>query len=174
MRENILLVVGAAAALLLQIVLAPNIAIMGAMPNFVLVYVGIAAMLRQTDFLVGMAFAAGLVYDFAGTSMIGVMAALLTVAAFVASRAGAFFNSDTLTISLALSMATSLLVEVLYALFYVMTAGIPLFDALLMRALPCALYDCAMAIIIFPLLSYLFSAAAPSHTAPQSSTVRLR
>lgn len=48
MRESVLLVVGAVVAVVLQIVLAPNLVILGSMPDFVLVYVGIAAMLLQT------------------------------------------------------------------------------------------------------------------------------
>lgn len=174
MRSNVLLVVGAVCALLLQIILAPNIAIMGAMPNFVLVYVGVAAMVRHSDSVVVMAFFLGLAYDLVGNATLGVMAALLTLVAFAASRAAAFFGSETVSVSFALSMACSLFVEVCYAFAYVSMAGVPIVDALLMRALPCALYDCAMGLIVFPLLSYLFARSAPSHKAPQSSTVRLR
>ncbi len=174
MGETVLLVVGAAVSVVLQIVLAPNIAIVGAMPDFVLVYVGISAMLLKRDSVVVMAFVAGLVVDLMGTSTVGVCAGLFTLAAFAASRAAGFFGNDTLGATFAISMVCSLLVEVLFAGFYISTTGVPAGDALLQRALPCALYDCAMVLIALPILTHVFASAAPSHKAPSSSTVRLR
>lgn len=173
-RETVLLAVGAAVALLLQIALAPNIAILGAMPNIALVYAAVAAMLRSADSVLVCAFLLGLACDLVGNSAVGVMAALLLLAAFAASRAAATFGGETLAVSLAIAMVCSLVVEVAYATYYAAAAGAPFFDAVLMRALPCALYDCAAALIVYPLLSHLFAAAAPSHKAPRSSTVRLR
>ena len=55
MRESVLLVVGAV-VVVLQIVLAPNLVILGSMPDLVLVYVGIAAMLLRRDSVLVMAF----------------------------------------------------------------------------------------------------------------------
>ena len=63
MRESVLLVVGAVVAVVLQIVLAPNLVILGSMPDLVLVYVGIAAMLLRRDSVLVMAFFAGLAMD---------------------------------------------------------------------------------------------------------------
>ncbi len=174
MRESVLLVVGAAVSVVLQIVLAPNIAILGALPDFVLVYVAISAMLLKRDSVVVMAFVVGLLVDLMGTSTVGVCAGLFALAAFASSRAAGFFGNDTLGATFAISMVVSLLVEVLYAGFYVSAAGVPALDALGQRALPCALYDCAMVLITLPVLTHLFASAAPSHKAPSSSTVRLR
>lgn len=48
MRSELLpVVVGAVAALLLQIVLAPNIAVFSAMPNFLVVYVLVVGVLDR-------------------------------------------------------------------------------------------------------------------------------
>ena len=77
MRESVLLVVGAVVAVVLQIVLAPNLVILGSMPDFVLVYVGIAAMLLRRDSVLVMAFFAGLVMDLVGTSTVGVCGGFL-------------------------------------------------------------------------------------------------
>lgn len=174
MRETVILVVGSFAALVLQAVVAPNIAIMGAMPNFMLVYAGVSAMLHQGDASLVAACISGFVFDLATGGTVGVMAALLTLAAFATSKAGAVFGSDTLGVSLVVSMTCSLLVEVLYALFYVASAGVPVFDALFMRAVPCSLFDCAMGLIMFPLITMMFASAGPQHVAPSSSTIRLR
>ena len=105
MRESVLLVVGAVVAVVLQIVLAPNLVILGAMPDLVLVYVGIAAMLLRRDSVLVMAFFAGLAMDLVGTSTVGVCAGLYTLIAFLSSRAAGFFGNDTLGASLAISMA---------------------------------------------------------------------
>ena len=156
MREPVLLVVGAVVAVVLQIVLAPNLVILGAMPDLVLVYVGIAAMLLRRDSVLVMAFFAGLAMDLVGTSTVGVC------------------GNDTLGASFAISMGCFLLVEVLYAGFYILSVDVSVIEALGQRALPCALYDCAMALIVLPITTYMFAAAAPSHKAPTSSTVRLR
>lgn len=175
MRETVVLIIGGIVAFVLQFVLAPNISILGVMPNFVLAYVAIAAMLRQSDLVVVMAFILGLLTDLTGSASIGVMAALFTLAAFIASRAAESMGHDTLATSLLISMMASLVVEVCYALFYVATVDASITDVFLLRAIPCALYDCAMVLILMPLLSQLLERSAPSHTVPESSTVhRLR
>ncbi len=174
MRESVLLVVGAAVAFALQIVLAPNISILGAMPNFALVYVATSSMLAKRDMVPVVAFACGLALDLVGTHTVGVYAGLFVAASFAAMRASAFFGNDTLTATFAISVTCSLLVEVFYAGFYVSVSDVSAVSALVSRALPCALYDCAMVFIVLPVLSHLFASAAPSHKAPTSSTVRLR
>lgn len=48
-REGIVIAVGAVVALLLQIVVAPNIALFSAQPNFLLAYVLVVAIARPLD-----------------------------------------------------------------------------------------------------------------------------
>ncbi len=174
MRETVVLAIGAAVAFVLQIVLASNIAVLGVMPNFAVAYVASAAMVRQTDSVVVIAFLLGLATDLTNGGTVGLMAALLVLSAFIASRAAAQMGSDTVVASVLISMAGALLAEVCYALFYAIIAEVSVADVLLLRAIPCALYDCAVVLIVMPLLSFLVERAAPPHTAPQSSTVRLR
>lgn len=100
MRESVLLVVGAVVAVVLQIVLAPNLVILGAMPDLVLVYVGIAAMLLRRDSVLVMAFFAGLAMDLVGTSTVGVCAGLYTLSHFF--RAGRRVSSATIRLALRL------------------------------------------------------------------------
>lgn len=174
MRGSIFLFLAGLASLALQLILAPSIAIFGAMPNFVLVFVGVAAMFRPADSTMAVGFAVGMVYDLVTSGTPGVMAALLSLVAFCASRASMRLGNDTLSVSLLITMASALLVETCQALFYVATTDVGIVDALLMRALPCALYDCAVCLIVIPLLSALFARGASVHTAPESSTIRLR
>ena len=162
------------ASVALQLIVAPAISILGAMPNFVLVLVSVSAMTRPTDSMVVVGFAAGMLFDLVTCGTPGVMAALLALAAFCACRASERFGNDTLSLSMFIAMLCSLLVEVCYALFYVASTGVSAFDALLMRALPCALYDCAICLIALPLLAVVLSRVAPEHSAPESATIRLR
>lgn len=174
MRETVVLIVGGMAAYALQCVLAPNIAILGAMPNFCLAFVATAAMLRQSDDVIVVAFVLGLATDLFGGGTVGISAALFTLTAFIASRASALLGNETVAASLLISMAASFIAEAIYAFFYVATVGVPAWDAFALRAAPCALYDCAVVLIVMPLLSHVFTRGAPSHAAPESSTIRLR
>lgn len=44
MRENLGLIIGGIVALILQVALAPNVAILGAQPNFILVFIVAASL----------------------------------------------------------------------------------------------------------------------------------
>ena len=175
-RDSIFIGLGGIVALLLQIIVAPNIAAFYAMPNFILVYVGIIAMVRPEGWVYGMAFVLGLLYDLLGNNPVGLMAALLLIVVLVASRSFILFNNDTVFIPLMVSVFSSLLVEVLYAVSLLMFGlDVSLGDALLLRALPCALYDCAMGLIIFPLVTHiLMPMDSRLSVKPSTATVRLR
>ena len=175
-RDACIIGLGGVVALLLQIIVAPTIAVMYAMPNFILVYVGIVAMIRPEGWVYGMAFVLGLLYDLLGNNPVGLMAAMLLIVALFSSRAFMLFNNDTVFIPLTVSMIASLAVEVVYAVCLLLFGlDVLLSDALLLRALPCALYDCAMGLIIFPLLTHLL---VPMDTrlsvTPSTTTIRLR
>ena len=73
------------------------------------------------------------------------MALLLVIACFLASRVFSLMDNDTLFMPLAIFTACALLAELSYGML-LMACGLaanPL-EALFTRALPCALYDCAV------------------------------
>ncbi len=175
-RDSIIIGIGGIVSLLLQIIVAPTISVMFAMPNFILIYVGIVAMIRPEGWVYGMAFVLGLAYDLLGNNPVGLMAALLLIVVLFASRAFLLFNNDTVFIPLMVSMVSSILVEAVYAMFLLLFGlDVALGDALLLRALPCALYDCAMGLIIFPILTH-FLVPLDNHLSvtPSTTTIRLR
>lgn len=99
-----------------------------------------------------LAFVLGLVFDLLGSGPVGAMAFLLVLVTFLASRAFSVLDNDTLLHALAHLVVSTLVVELFYAVFLMGTgfsAG-PL-DVFLYRALPCALYDCVVALVMFPL-----------------------
>lgn len=158
-RDSLAVLVGAVIAVLAQIIIAPNIAILAAVPNFLAAYVLVVAIVRPTNASLVLAFALGLLFDLLGYGPVGSMALLLVIAAFAASRAFTVLNNDTLFMPLVILVVSMLAIEMLYALILVgfgFSAG--MVDALVYRAIPCALYDCVIALVLYPLaLRFLVS-----------------
>ena len=71
-------VIGAIIAVLLQIALAPNIALFGVVPNFIMAYVLIVSIVCPDQSGPVFAFVLGLLFDLLGTGPVGAMAFLLT------------------------------------------------------------------------------------------------
>ena len=170
-REGIVIAVGAVVALLLQIVVAPNIALFSAQPNFLLAYVLVVAIARPLDAGSALPFALGLVCDLLGSGPVGGYAFLFVIVSFIASRAFSVLDNDTLFMPLVIFVAATVLVEALYAAFLLalgFDAGA--LDVFLYRALPCALYDCVIGLVLYPLAARVLAGAAPA----QPGTPRLR
>ncbi|MCL2888877.1 MAG: rod shape-determining protein MreD [Eggerthellaceae bacterium] len=153
MSRVIILVAGAILALALQIIIAPNIAVFSAMPNFCAAYVIVVAIVRPTNnSSLLLAFLMGLAFDLLGHGPVGIMAFLLVLVAFIASRAFLVFDNDTIFMPIVMLLVGCFLVEIFYAVFMVSFGVAPGFvDAFIYKALPCAVYDCVVGLIFFPL-----------------------
>ena len=145
-------VVGAIIAVVLQIVVAPNIALFAAVPNFLLAYVVVVALVRADSCGVVMPFVLGLVFDLVGGGPVGGMALLFVLVTLLLSRAFMVMNNGTLFMPLVMLVGSVLIVEVVYALI-VMACGlsVSVVEAFVYRSLPCALYDCVISLIMYPL-----------------------
>lgn len=154
--------IGAAIAVLLQIVLAPYLAINGAMPNFVVVYAVLLAIMRGTSYSCVLPFVLGLLYDLFSGGPVGAMAFTLMVLTIIASRIFAAVDNDTFFMPVVLAAGNVLLVEVVYGVFLLMfgyNAGFV--DAFVYRALPCAIYDIVISLALLPLFKRLFVTVGP-------------
>lgn len=163
-REGIPVIVGAVLALIAQIVLAPNIALFSVMPNFLVAYVLLVAMVRPGGGLYPLAFVLGLLSDLLGYGPVGAMPFLLLLASLVVSKAFSVMNNDTVFVPLVLLVVADFAVELLYGGFL---AGLGLTgslgDAILYRALPCALYESVCGLLLYPLAHrFLGQSAAAS------------
>ena len=116
-RDGIAVAVGAVVAVLLQVVVAPNIALFGAMPNFVVAYALLVAIVRPMAAGPVMPFVLGLVFDLVSGGPVGAMAFLLVLMTFLAARAFAVLDNDTLFMPLSTpsSRPTSRVTVWLYA-----------------------------------------------------------
>ncbi len=169
-RTTIVIIIGAIAAVLLQIIVAPNIAIFSAMPNFIIVYVLVIAMIMPGNAVYITAFALGLLADFLGYGPIGALPFILLVVTALASWAFTTFDNDTVFIPLGILMICALISELVYALF-MLACGLQVdpVGALVYRALPCALYDCVVGLIVYLLMVHFFGRTDKpmGHAAPK-------
>ena len=139
-REGVVIAVGAVVALLLQIVVAPNIALFSAQPNFLLAYVLVVAIARPLD--------AGSVF-------------LFVIVSFIASRAFSVLDNDTLFMPVTIFVVATFAAEMLYgALLIGLGLSASPVDAFLYRALPCTLYDCVVGFVLYPIIARLLASGA--------------
>ena len=165
MPDRIAVIVGACLAVILQIALAPYIAISFAMPNFIAVYTMVVAVSRPHTFGAVLPFTLGLLYDLTTGGAVGAMALSLTVCSFMAARIFSSLENDTLFMPLVTLALGLLLVEFFYGLL-VMLLGSPIgfFEAIAFRIFPCFLYDFAVGVIAYLLAArFLRSGGSPRH-----------
>ena len=155
-REGVVIAVGAVVALLLQIVVAPNIALFSAQPNFLLAYVLVVAIARPLDAGSVLPFALGLV-----CGPVGGYAFLFVIVSFIASRAFSVLDNDTLFMPVTIFVVATFAAEMLYgALLIGLGLSASPVDAFLYRALPCTLYDCVVGLVLYPIIARLLASGA--------------
>lgn len=158
-RESLVTLIGAIAALLLQVIVAPNVALFGAVPNFILAYCLVVAIVRPRSAGLVMPFVLGLLFDLMSPSPVGAMSFLLVLATFAASRIFAVVDNGTLFMPLAILVIMTLMVEMAYGLFLLSNGlEVSLIEAFFFRGLPCSLYDVVLGLLMFPIMMRLASA----------------
>lgn len=171
-RDRIAALVGAIVALVLQIVVAPVISIAGAVPNVIAAYVVALSIARPSRPPLVMAFVMGLLYSFVAGGPVGGMALLLVLVAFLASRAFTVLANDALFMPIAIIAVSSVVIELLYAMLLIaLGLDVGIFEAIVLRVLPCALYDCVVGVIFFPIMLKFVVGSAPSGR-PLETTLR--
>lgn len=151
-RETAAGIIGGIVAVLLQIIVAPSIALAAAVPNFIAVFCAVRAVASPEAAGVVLPFLLGLAFDLVGGGPVGAMGAVLVLVTFLASRVYLALNNDTLFMPAAILIIAIMLVEVLYGAIVVATgAGVSFGEAFLYRALPCMLYDCVIGLLFYPI-----------------------
>ena len=145
-RETVAGIIGGAVAVLLQIALAPSIALAAAVPNFIVVFCVVRAVACPDHAGLLLPFILGLVFDLVGGGPVGAMALVLVLVTFLASRAYLVLNNDTLFMPAAILLASTMLVEVLYGIIVVACGA-----TIMYRVLPCMLYDCVIGLLFYPI-----------------------
>ncbi len=148
--DRIAIVVGVILAVFLQVALAPYIAILGAMPNFIVVFVLIVALSRPHGFGAVLPFVLGLIYDLTTGGPVGAMAFSLTAFSYLAARLYSSLENDTLFMPLAIMALSILVIEVSYAVFLMMFGyNTGIVEALAYRVFPSLAYNLIIGIVLY-------------------------
>jgi rod shape-determining protein MreD len=146
-------VAGSLIAFLLQVAIAPNIAVYGVVPNLVLGFVVLNAMLCNSTRSLLTGFFLGLAFDFTTQGPLGVMALVLAVIGYSVSSLNKELLAGSWHVQALFLLLAAFLGELLYAAFLSMlgyNAGF--LPSVGMRVLPGTLYDAVFGLIVFPLI----------------------
>lgn len=164
LRTRIIEIIGAVLAVLLQIIIAPHIALAAAIPNFIVAFAMLLSVTRRRAYGCVLPFVLGLLFDFMSGGPVGAMAFTLTLVTMFASRAFLLLDNDTLFMPAVIMAAGLLIVEVCYALILsALGYNAAFVDLLVYRAVPCFVYNMIVALILYPVVSRFLVVEEPSH-----------
>ncbi len=135
--------------ILLQAAIAPNIALFGAQPNFLLIPVLLVALRSGTGPASIAGFCLGVLYDAMTSGTIGCMALVLVLVAWIAGALSANIAADNVAVALVYAVAGALFTECLYAIGVLLTTtdSSGAIGAFVGHALPGFLYTAVFACI---------------------------
>ena len=172
-RENIFIIIGGVLVVLLQIILAPYIAIVYATPNFMLAYaVAVAVVRPNSTRMAVLAFCMGLLYNLLVGGPVGALAVALILTCMLAGRAMTMLDNGTSFMPLTILALAVLVTELLYGFMMCLSTGISLGDAMLFRAAPCFIYDAVLGLVMYFIMKRL--AAEPDGTISLGGPTLLR
>lgn len=152
-------------AMVLQVGIAPHIAVGGVVPNLLLLVVVTLALVQGPRAGTVAGFAAGLLFDLIGTAPIGPAALTFCIVGFVAGSLQAHTFAEGWLLPLLILFIASLTAEVIYAIVLVVLGeggfGIrPILGVML----PGAVYNAALAVLVYPLLARFLRQEKPVTT----------
>ena len=153
------------AAFVLQVAVAPYLAIGGIVPNFLLLVVVTLALVEGAGWGCVSGFVAGLMFDLIGTGPVGPMALVLSVVGYAAGTLQANLFAEGWLLPLTVLGVASLTVELAYGLILALlglTSGWSHTFATVM--LPEALYNVALGLLVYPVLARFLRRDRPVKT----------
>ncbi|MGI6591536.1 MAG: rod shape-determining protein MreD [Eggerthellaceae bacterium] len=147
LQRHRFLIIFSAIAILLQIIIAPNIQLGNAEPNFITSFVIAYVLIHAEEPHYILAFTMGLIADLLGSTSFGLTSLCLILASFAVSSVALMIGNDNLLMSILTILVALLCVDLIYALFLVGFGLVSFGDAMLFRVLPCTLYDATIGII---------------------------
>jgi rod shape-determining protein MreD len=142
------------AAAILQAALAPYLSIGQVVPNFLLLVVVTIALVEGPGPGAAVGFSAGLVFDLLGSGPVGPMMIVLTLTGYLAGLMHENMFAEGWLLPLSVLAIASLSAEVAYGLILILLgSGIPFWWTFLTKMLPAAVYNTALALLIYPWLA---------------------
>jgi rod shape-determining protein MreD len=152
-------------ATLLQAGLAPYLAIGGVVPNFMLLVVVTLALVEGPGAGAAVGFTAGLIFELLGTGPVGPMILVLTLTGYFAGLMHEQLFAEGWLLPLTVLAIASLGAEVAYGLILnLLGAGGPFLVTFATKMLPGALYNIALALMIYPWLARFLRVDRPMTT----------
>lgn len=152
-------------AALLQAGVAPYLAIGHVVPNFLLLVVVTIALVEGPGPGAWAGFAAGMLFDLLGTGPVGPMVAVLAITGYVAGLMRENMFAEGWLLPLSVLGIASLGSEVAYGLVLDMLGqGGPFWLTFFGKMLPSAVYDTALALLVYPWLARFLRQDRPMTT----------
>lgn len=144
------------AAVGLQIALASRLAIFGIVPNLVFLVVVTLALVEGPVAGCVAGFVGGLLFDLLGASVVGPYALVFCVVGYIAGLLQANMFAEGWLLPVSVVFVAGLGAEIAYGLIMaVLDVGMPFGAALMTVMLPGAVYNTALAVLLYPLLTRL-------------------
>jgi rod shape-determining protein MreD len=146
-------VVGSLLTFILQVTVAPNIAILDVVPNFILGFVVLNAMFSNTIRSSTTGFVLGLLFDLTTQAPLGAMSFVLAIVGYGVSSLNKELFSGRWQVQAFFLLGAAFFGELFYGVLLSVLGYDPDFLLSLgMRVLPGALYDAVFGLIVFPLM----------------------
>jgi rod shape-determining protein MreD len=146
--------IGVIVTMLLQVILAPNVAINDVIPNFALVFTVITAIRHDAARAQVVGFLLGLTYDLISQGPLGVMSLVLALLGYSAGSLGKSMLSGGWLLQLVILLVAAFFGELLHSVILAVIGYDSNFSmSLLMRVFPGTIYDAVFGLVIFPILA---------------------
>jgi rod shape-determining protein MreD len=153
------------AAAVLQAALAPYLAIGQVVPNFLLLVVVTIALVEGPGPGAAVGFSAGLIFDLLGSGPVGPMLLVLTLTGYLTGLVHENMFAEGWLLPLTVLSIATLSAEVAYGLILLLLgSGGPFWSTFLTKMLPAAIYNTALALLIFPWLARFLRQERPITT----------
>ena len=154
MRSTLPMVGAVIAAACLKVGLAPYLAVGGVVPNLMLHVVVTFALVEGPMVGCAVGFASGLIFDLLGSGPVGPMIFVLTITGYLAGLMHANMFAEGWLLPITVLAIASLGSEIAYGLIMDMFgAGGPFLAMFVTKILPGAVYDTALALLVYPWLA---------------------
>lgn len=140
-------------AAVLQVAIAPHLAVAGIVPNVLLLVVLTLAFVEGAGAGLYAGFGAGLTLDLVGSGPVGAWALVLSVTGYAAGLAAANVFAEGWLLPVTVAGLAGLLCESAYAAYLALLGQGAIAPLLLAKALPGALYNTILALLVYPWLA---------------------
>jgi len=142
------------AAVILQVALAPQIAVFGVVPNLIFLVVVTLALVKGPVAGGICGFAGGLLFDLLGTSMVGPYALVLTLVGYLAGMLTANMFAEGWLLPVTVVAIASVATEIAYSIVLaVLGSGATAWTNVVTLMIPAAVYHTVLVVLAYPLLA---------------------